>query len=160
MHNSDQLNQWREDLSQEFIVYGRYFVPERERQMEMIVALLPEMEPGATILKLCCGEGLLSDGGVFLIADIIDPVHPQSKKLAAEAYDEIVLARSLKIDGDTQAFDFFDREGWNIFRYLDPDDIDKPSSLYDQLQWLEQAGFRDVDVFWMQAGHAIFGGWR
>jgi tRNA (cmo5U34)-methyltransferase len=103
---------------------------------------------------------ILAPGGVFIIADMIDPVHPQSKKLAAEAYDEIVRRRALAIDGHGAAFDFFQREGWNIFRYLDPDDIDKPSSLYDQLRWLAQAGFDAVDVFWMQAGHAIFGGWK
>jgi hypothetical protein len=30
--------------------------------------------------------------------------------------------------------------------------------LLDQLKWLEGAGFVDVDVYWMRAGHAIFGG--
>ncbi len=45
-----------------------------------------------------------------------------------------------------------------MYRYPDVDDIDKPSRLLDQLKWLEQAGFADVDVFWMQAGHALFGG--
>ena len=44
--------------------------------------------------------------------------------------------------------------------HLDPEDIDKPSPLLTQLKWLEQAGFKAVDVFWMQAGHAIFGGWK
>ncbi len=39
-----------------------------------------------------------------------------------------------------------------------PDPIDKPSRLFEQLIWLEQAGFLDVDVHWMKAGHAIFGG--
>ena len=42
------------------------------------------------------------------------------------------------------------------FWYLDPDDIDKPSPLFDHLQWLEDAGFVDVDVHWMLAGHALF----
>jgi len=27
-----------------------------------------------------------------------------------------------------------------MHRYLDPDDIDKPSPLFDQLKWLEMAG--------------------
>ncbi len=45
-------------------------------------------------------------------------------------------------------------------RYLDPDDIDKPSRLFDQLNWLEQAGFSDIDVHFMQAGHALFSGWK
>lgn len=244
MENPDNSSQWNESLSQEFIDYGRYFVPERERQIEIIVDLLPQLEVEDTVIELCCGEGLLAEailtrfpnvtvhgldgspemlqaanqrltshndrfqprqfdlaeytwrsdfgvvnavvtsnavhhlegpekaqlfrdiyqmlmpGGVFIIADIIDPVHPQSKNLAAEAYDEIVRQRALTIDGHTGAFDFFQCEGWNIFRYLDPEDIDKPSSLYDQLKWLEKTNFEEVDVFWLQAGHAIFGGWK
>jgi tRNA (cmo5U34)-methyltransferase len=64
----------------------------------------------------------------------------------------------LALDGNTAAFDFFAREGWNTYRYLDPDDIDKPSRLFEQLKWLEQAGFADVDVHWMRAGHVVFGG--
>jgi hypothetical protein len=38
--------------------------------------------------------------------------------------------------------------------------MDKPSRLSDQFRWLEEAGFAEVDVFWMQAGHAIYGGRR
>ena len=37
-------------------------------------------------------------------------------------------------------------------------DYERAGRLRDQLKWLEQAGFVDVDVFWMQAGHALFGG--
>jgi len=54
--------------------------------------------------------------------------------------------------GNTGAFELFKREGWNTFWYLDPDDIDKPSLLFDQLKWLEAAGFVDVDVHWMLPG--------
>lgn len=31
------------------------------------------------------------------------------------------------------------------------------SRLFDQLKWLEDAGFADVNVHWMLAGHAVFG---
>jgi len=30
------------------------------------------------------------------------------------------------------------------------------SQLFDQLNWLEQAGFVDIDVHFFQAGHALF----
>jgi tRNA (cmo5U34)-methyltransferase len=36
--------------------------------------------------------------------------------------------------------------------------MDKPSPIFEQLKWLETAGFTAVDVYWMQAGHAIYGG--
>ncbi len=50
------------------------------------------------------------------------------------------------------------RPVWNHFYF--PDESDKPSPLYHQLQWLEQAGFVAVDCFWMQAGHAVYGGFK
>jgi trans-aconitate methyltransferase len=102
---------------------------------------------------------MLSPGGALLIADILLPASPAAASLAAEAWDEAVRQRSLALDGNTQAFDFFTRAQWNLFRYPD-DPIDRPSTLLDQLKWLEEAGFRGVDVFWLKAGHAIFGGWK
>ena len=237
-------NLWDEETSQRYLDYGRYFVPERERQMRIIVDLLKNIPEPFTILELCCGEGLLAEmlldgipsttywgmdgsglmleragqrlsrfgdrvrlsnfnladhawrkldaavsavvsslaihhldgegkqvlfkdvyaclspGGAFIVADMIEPATPQGRALAADAWDEVVRERALELDGNTVGFDFFQREGWNTFRYLDPDDIDHPSSLFDQLKWLEQAGFIGVDVHYMQAGHALFCGWK
>jgi tRNA (cmo5U34)-methyltransferase len=231
---------WTEEVSRTFMDYGRYFVPERDRQMQMIAALLPNDDPG-TILELCCGEGLLAevlldrytestiygldgsaemlqrtkerlarfgdrfqgklfdlaakdwrapgisfqavvsslaihhltgpqkqelffdvhrllvDGGAFIIADIVEHPNDSGRRLAAETWDEVVREQAIHLDGNIEAFTFFKNEGWNTFWYLDPEDIDKPSPLFDQLKWLENAGFVDVDVHWMLAGHAIFG---
>ena len=51
---------WTEEVSRTFMDYGRYFVPERDRQTEMIAELLSNDSPSA-ILELCCGEGLLAE---------------------------------------------------------------------------------------------------
>jgi tRNA (cmo5U34)-methyltransferase len=99
---------------------------------------------------------MLKENGKLVIADVIDPVSEPGKLLAADMWDEAVRKRSLEVDGNTRAYEFFRREGWNIFRYLDPEDIDKPSPLYEQLKWLENAGFVEIDAHWMLAGHAIF----
>ncbi len=99
---------------------------------------------------------MLAPGGILIIADIIAHPDKMGQQQAAEALDDVVRRRSIELDGDTAAFEFFSKEGWNIFRYLDPEDIDKPSPLFDQLKWLEQSGFSNVDVHWMLAGHAIF----
>lgn len=239
--NTQNQASWDEETSRQFIDYGRYVVPERERQIRIIVDLVPRCKEPCLLVELCCGEGLLAEallerfpaatvlgldgsremlqqaqqklarfgerfqcklfdlaaiswrqfeqpihtvvsslaihhlsgpqkqalfcdvqrmlaeGGVFVIADLVEPAHQLGQDLAAQAWDEAVRLRSLELDGDTAAFDFFQREGWNTYRYLDPDDIDQPSRLFDQLKWLEAAGFADVDVFWMLAGHAIFG---
>ncbi len=99
---------------------------------------------------------ILEPGGVLLIADIILP-SDLGMDLAASAYDEAVRRQALELDGSLQAFDRFNHEKWNFFRYPD-DPLDQPSTLFDQLKWLEEAGFKEVDVFWLRAGHALFGG--
>jgi tRNA (cmo5U34)-methyltransferase len=103
---------------------------------------------------------MLENGGAFIISDIVDLSTSPGRDVAADAWDEVVRERSLELDGNTAGLDFFQHEGWNTFNYLDPDDIDHPSPLFDQLKWLEQAGFVDVDVHFMQAGHALFSGWK
>lgn len=102
---------------------------------------------------------MLNPGGAFLIADIIRPASKEGMAYAANAYDDAVRRQAQEIDGNLRAFEYFEREQWNLFRYPD-DPIDRPSTLLDQLHWLEQAGFRGVDVFWARAGHAIFGGYK
>ncbi len=238
--NPERQNRWNEDVSAQFIDYGRYFVPERERQMHVLAALLADLPPSAAILELCCGEGLLAEvlleafptcmvrafdgspamleraqqrlarfaprcecrlfelaspswrkleasvdavvsslaihhllapqkrdlfrdifgmlspGGVFAVADVVAMSGAASKRLAADEWDQAVRRRAQELDGNQDAFDFFRESGWNMHRYLDPDDIDKPSPLFDQLKWLESAGFVEVEVHWMLAGHAIF----
>jgi tRNA (cmo5U34)-methyltransferase len=105
-------------------------------------------------------HALLSVGGAFIIADMIEPATSAGRAVAADGWDEVVRKRSLEFDGGTAGLDFFQREGWNTYRYTEPDDIDHPSPLLDQLKWLEQAGFMDIDVHFFQAGHAIFSGWK
>lgn len=235
-------NGWDEEISQTFIDYSRYFVPEREGQMQIVVDLIPRFDQPCTVLDLGCGEGLLAEailehhsactvfgldssaemlrraqerlerfgqrfqgkrfdlferswpdtqdplhavvsslaihhldgpqkqglfrdvqgllapGGAFIIADLVEPAHPLGRDLAAQAWDEAVRECALELDGNTDGFNAFERMRWNTYRYFDPEDIDKPSRLFDQLKWLEQAGFVAVDVYWMRAGHAIFGG--
>ncbi len=103
---------------------------------------------------------LLAAGGVFITADMIEPATPVGRSVAADAWDEVVRQRSIELDSSTAGLDFFLGEGWNTYRYLDPDDIDHPSRLYDQLKWLDSAGFGDLDVHFFQAGHALFSGWK
>lgn len=101
-------------------------------------------------------HSMLVPGGAFVIADVVDPAHARGLAVAARAWDDAVRQRALALDGDTAAFDFFTRDGWNLYRHPDP--LDKPSRLLDQLQWLAAAGFADVDVHWLKAGHAVFSG--
>lgn len=232
---------WSESNTQTFLDYGRYFVPDREEQIDIICALLPIGQSSAQVIELCCGEGLLaaaileryptsrvlgldgspamlararhnlagydtrfegvlfdlatddwrqrwrdvqavvsslaihhldgagkralfqdvhamlSAGGAFVIADLVQPTSQAGWELAAEAYDEAVRQRALHIDGHTGMFEQFEMLGWNFFRYPE-DELDRPSPLFDQLKWLEQAGFTCIEVHYLRAGHAIFSG--
>ncbi len=234
---------WDEDDSKAFLDLGRYAVPDRERQIETMLALVPATtdEPFLAV-DLCCGAGLLtmallqrfpsakvlaldgsptmlaetqgrceeaSDrlttrlidlaaddwrnftalprvvvsslaihhldgpgkatlfrdvhrqlemGGALIVADLMAPAGERAMRLAAEEWDRAVAERVRQLDGnDDRGLRAFQRERWNLFRYPDPE-VDKPSSLFDQLRWLERAGFGAVDVYWQRAGHAIFGG--
>ena len=232
--------EWDEESSKLFMDYGRYFVPERERQIQIICDLIPPQAEPFHLLELCCGEGLLAaalldrfpacivhgcdgssemlqqserrlaqygerfvpqhfdlhaqewrapvwplhavvsslaihhldaggkqrlyadvhdmldTGGALVIADLVLPASDEGRAIAARAWNEAVRGRALELDGNTDAFDYFRRTKWNYYEF--PDEFDKPSPLADHLRWLEQSGFREVDVYWLKAGHAIYGG--
>jgi tRNA (cmo5U34)-methyltransferase len=104
----------------------------------------------------------LEPGGALLVADIIRPATRQIANLFAQQYDDIVRKQSLQIRGDLSGFEQFQQLKWNYFLhdYDSVDTNDHPSCLSDQLLWLREAGFSVVDCFWMQAGHAIYGGYK
>ena len=98
----------------------------------------------------------LSERGALLIADLVAPRRAEARRLFAETWDHVAGQQSLSERGSAELFDLFVDTEWNIYRYPDP--MDTPSPLFDQLQWLEAAGFSGVDCFWMRAAHAIYGG--
>lgn len=103
-------------------------------------------------------SGRLSARGALLIADIIRPQRGEARELFAATWDASVAVQSQALAGDDSLARLFNAEEWNWYRHPDP--FDKPSPLYDQLHWLHQSGFRLADVFWMQAGHAVYGGYK
>ncbi len=100
----------------------------------------------------------LSPRGALLIADLVAPQRPEAQQLFAAAWDRAAQSQSLAVAGSTRLFDLFVEAEWNYYYFDDP--VDTPSPLFDQLLWLRQAGFAVVDCFWLQAGHAIFGGYK
>ena len=98
----------------------------------------------------------LSGRGVFLNADIVEPRHEWVRNFFAQTLDHDAKVQSNALVGSDELFDLFVAEEWDYYRY--PSDVDKPSTLFDQLMWLQSAGFVGVDCFWMRAGHTIFGG--
>lgn len=102
----------------------------------------------------------LAPGGALVIADLVLPATPASHALAARAWDEAVRRRSLELAGSLRPYEIFRDERWNLWADPAPDPIDQPSPLFDQLRWLVEAGLAGVDVHWMKAGHAVYGGVR
>jgi len=96
----------------------------------------------------------LSSRGALLIADLVEAQVPQAQNLFAQSWDRSAREQA----GGGPGFEHFVETRWNHFYF--PDESDTPSPLYRQLQWLEGAGFAAVDCFWMQAGHAIYGGFK
>lgn len=100
--------------------------------------------------------GMLAPGGVFVMADLVEPSGPAARRLAAEAWEQAVGTASQDLYGSDEALAAFRDLGWNYYRQPGPDDMDMPSSAAEHLDWLRAAGFAEADVAWMLAGHAIF----
>jgi len=71
----------------------------------------------------------------------------------AATWDTAVRQRALDLDGTTDAFAMFERKKWNMATRR----IDQPSSITEQLRWLEQVGFQ-AEMSMDAGGHVIFGG--
>jgi tRNA (cmo5U34)-methyltransferase len=99
----------------------------------------------------------LSARGALLIADLVDPQHPAVRDAAAGRWDTLARQQAEAI-GAPGLFRQFLEERWNHFRF--PDASDEPSALLHHLLWLRHAGFAAVDCWWMDAGHAVFGGFK
>lgn len=96
--------------------------------------------------------------GALLIADLIEPQREEVRLFYADDWDRNAKAQSLALTGSTAHYEKFTAAEWNYYRHPDP--LDQPSSLFDQLLWLKEAGFEVADCFWLQAGHAIYGGYK
>lgn len=104
-------------------------------------------------------QAALSERGALLIADLVQPVIPQANRLFAATWDHQAETAALEQIQSRELFEIFQREQWNLYHHPDPD-FDKPSPLFEQLRWLQDAGFNVVDCFWTLAGHAIYGGYK
>jgi tRNA (cmo5U34)-methyltransferase len=100
----------------------------------------------------------LDDRGSFLVADLVEPKRDEGRALFASMWNRSAHLQSMAFNGTDDLYQEFLRAEWNHYEYPDP--MDTPSPLADQLNWLSEAGFVGVDCFWLQAGHAIFGGYK
>lgn len=103
---------------------------------------------------------MLKPGGLFVLIDIVMPTRKVGVKLAAQEWDNFVKQKIETEAANHSIFKYFKEEGWNFYDDPTADPIDQPSGLLEQLNWLSNVGFVDVDLFWMDAGHAVMAGWK
>ena len=104
---------------------------------------------------------ILPSNGLFVMVDVILPLCQEAARIAAEDWDIAAYKQSLDFTGSFSVYNIFHEEKWNIYHYLDDKEYmayDKPSTVYNHLKWLDEAGFSKVDVLWMYAGHVILYG--
>jgi trans-aconitate methyltransferase len=100
----------------------------------------------------------LDGSGAVLVADLVAPRSERERRYMARRWDAEVKRQSLAFIGSLDAYRQFVEQRWNWYEYPDP--MDMPSTVPEHLEWLAEAGFAGVDVFWERAGHAVYGGYR
>lgn len=98
----------------------------------------------------------LAPDGRLVICDVVLPAGTSAARIAATQWDAAVTRNSVDTYGDLRGLHRFAALEWNMFKGPIGDDIDKPSTLLDQLLWMREAGFEEVDVLWHYAGHTLF----
>jgi tRNA (cmo5U34)-methyltransferase len=98
---------------------------------------------------------MLVPGGTFVMADLIEPASAVTRELAGNDWQRAVGEASAQLFGGDEAQRAFVQSDWNYYRLPGPDPVDKPSTITEHVDWLRAAGFADVDVAWLFAGHAV-----
>ena len=94
------------------------------------------------------------------MVDLIEPPSGFFWNIAGKQWDSSVAADSERLYGSLEALDAFVATSWNHFTATPPDPVDMPSAISDHIEWLRNAGFRNIDVPWAYAGHAVIVGQR
>src|SRR3546814_9000561 len=86
--------------------------------------------------------GCLAPGGALVVCDLVETLTAEGRRLYAEAWDDGVRRIAVELDGDLAAFDRFRADDWNFYAMREPDPVDKPDPLFDQLKGLDRKSTR------------------
>ena len=89
----------------------------------------------------------LSGNGVFFNADVVLGSNDYLQRLYLEKWKEFMNLRVSMEEIEEKWIPTAEEE-------------DNPSKLVDQLKWLHDIGFKDVDVIWKYYGGAVYGGFK
>jgi SAM-dependent methyltransferase len=99
----------------------------------------------------------LASPGALILADLIEPQRAEGREVFRGQLDGRAREQA-SAAGAPEIYAQYQERGWNHYRCPSP--RDHPSGLFEQLQWLSEAGFEAVDCFWLRAGHAVYGGYK
>ena len=89
----------------------------------------------------------LNSGGVFFNADVVLGTNNYLQELYLEKWKEF-MNQSVSMEEI--------EEKW----IPAAEEEDHPSKLVDQLNWIHNIGFKDIDVIWKYYGGAVYGGYK
>jgi tRNA (cmo5U34)-methyltransferase len=89
----------------------------------------------------------LNDGGMFFNADVVLGSNDYLQKVYMEKW---INYMKRKCDND---------EIHNTW-LVNYEKEDRPAKLLEQIQWLENIGFKDVDIIWKYYNFAVYGGYK
>ena len=104
--------------------------------------------------------GRLEPGGALLVSDVVLPDNGMVRRAIVDAWHRIARERSQELTGSLDTYRRLATEGWGPPETDEPEPGEMPARVCDHLTWLKEAGFKDVDCFWMRGGIAIYGGYR
>ncbi|GIK99584.1 MAG: methyltransferase [Alphaproteobacteria bacterium] len=109
-----QATRWTERDTETFIDLGRYYVPERDRQIATVCDAVPPPAGPARFVELCCGEGLLARA---LLARF-----PTATLLALDGSEAMLAATAGKLAAEAGRFEtrLFDLPSADWRRFPEP----------------------------------------
>jgi tRNA (cmo5U34)-methyltransferase len=102
----------------------------------------------------------LEPGGALLIADIIVAPNDFVRRSFDAQWTKLAQVQSLAVASSLAPYERALGDGWHPTWDTEAEPGEMPYRVFEQLKWLEHAGFSLVDCFWMRAGHAIYGGYK
>ncbi len=97
---------------------------------------------------------LLGKGGVFVGGDPLKGSSDILERVYEDAWVRLIQRNLIRHSGKEVPLESIRSR----HRQVQKEEGDVPSPLEDQLEWLKQTGFQQVDCYWKNFGFAVFGG--
>jgi tRNA (cmo5U34)-methyltransferase len=100
-----------------------------------------------TVPKVTVIYGALSENGVFYNADVVLGSNDYLQELYLEKWKEFMCRKVAPEEVENKWIRTYKEE-------------DSPAQLISHLKWLEEIGFKEVDVIWKYYNFTVYGGYK